>query len=130
MYVIFGTPPAWLTEKYEEVLNTTKDGIRYRHGARRHYNYNSQVYQRLSKRIVEKAVSHYGQRACIIGWQIDNEINCEIDEFYSESDTMAFRKYLKEKYSTLNKLNEAWGTVFWNQTYTEWEEIYVPRTTP
>ncbi len=33
-------PPAWLTEKYEEVLNTTKDGIRYRHGARRHYNYN------------------------------------------------------------------------------------------
>ncbi len=89
-----------------------------------------QVYQRLSKRIVEKAVSHYGQRACIIGWQIDNEINCEIDEFYSESNTMAFRKYLKEKYSTLNKLNEAWGTVFWNQTYTKSKEIHVPRTTP
>ncbi len=44
MKVIFGTPtatpPAWLTEKYPEVLNQTKDGIVLRHGARRHYNYN------------------------------------------------------------------------------------------
>lgn len=134
MHVIFGTPtatpPAWLTKRYEEVLNTAKDGTVYRHGARRHYNYNSGIYQELSKRIVEKTVSHYGQRPCIIGWQIDNEINCEIDEFYSESDTLAFRQYLKEKYNTLNELNEAWGTVFWNQTYTDWDEIYVPRTTP
>ena len=66
---------------------------------------------------------------CIIGWQIDNELNCEVDEFYSESDTLAFREFLKEKYQTLNALNEAWGTIVWNQTYTAWEEIYVPRTT-
>ena len=26
-------------------------------------------------------------------------------------------------------MNEAWGTIVWNQTYTAWEEIYVPRTT-
>ncbi|MEE0199003.1 MAG: beta-galactosidase [Muricomes sp.] len=26
-------------------------------------------------------------------------------------------------------MNEAWGTVFWNQTYTQWEQIYVPRPT-
>ena len=30
------TPPAWLTEKYPEVLNATIDGVLYRHGARRH----------------------------------------------------------------------------------------------
>ena len=44
MNVIFGTPtatpPAWLTEKYPEVLNGREDGVLYRHGARRHYNYN------------------------------------------------------------------------------------------
>lgn len=38
--------------------------------------------------------------------------------------------FLKKKYHTLDALNEAWGTVFWNQTYTDWEEIYVPRPTP
>ncbi len=131
MKVIFGTPtatpPAWLTEKYPEVLNSTIDGVLYRHGARRHYNYNSKKYQELSSRIVEKLGEHYGQHPNIIGWQIDNELNCELNEFYSESDTIAFREFLQKKYKTLDNLNEAWGTVFWNQTYTDWEEIYVPR---
>lgn len=27
-------------------------------------------------------------------------------------------------------MNGAWGTVFWNQTYTSFREVYVPRTTP
>ena len=133
MQVIFGTPtatpPAWLTTKYPEVLNARQDGVLYRHGARRHYNYNSPVYQELSKRIVEKAAAHYAGRKSVIGWQIDNELNCELNEFYSESDTLAFREFLKKKYGTLDELNEAWGTVFWNQSYTDWEEIYVPRTT-
>lgn len=133
MQVIFGTPtatpPAWLTTKYPEVLNARQDGVLYRHGARRHYNYNSPVYQKLGSRIVEKAAEHYAKRKSVIGWQIDNELNCELSEFYSESDTLAFREFLKKKYGTLEALNDAWGTVFWNQTYTDWEEIYVPRTT-
>ncbi len=132
MKVIFGTPtatpPAWLTDKYPEVLNGTKDGVLYRHGGRRHYNYNSPVYQEFCARIVEKEAEHYGKHPAIVGWQIDNELNCETCEFYSEADSAAFRVFLKEKYGTLERLNDVWGTVFWNQTYTDWEEIYVPRT--
>lgn len=133
MKVIFSTPtatpPAWLTNKYPEVLNADMDGNLYRHGARRHYNYNSPVYREFSARITKVFAQHYAKRSCIIGWQIDNEFNCEMNEFYSESDTLAFRKFLQEKYQTLDVLNEAWGTVFWNQTYSEWEEIYIPRKT-
>lgn len=133
MKVIFGTPtatpPAWLTEKYPEVLNCRMDGVKYRHGMRRHYNYNSPVYQKLCCRIVEKTAEHYAGHPNLIGWQIDNEINCETAEFYSESDTLAFRDFLKETYKTLENLNQAWGAVFWNQEYTEWEQVYVPRTT-
>ena len=133
MKVIFGTPtatpPVWLTEKYPEVLNCRLDGTPFYHGMRRHYNYNSPIYQELSARIVKKVAKHYGKRPCIVGWQIDNELNCEVDEFYSESDTLAFREFLKKKYKTLDALNEAWGTIVWNQTYTNWKEIYVPRTT-
>lgn len=132
MKVIFGTPsatpPAWLTEKYPEVLNGREDGVLYRHGGRRHYNYNSPKYRELVSRIVTKIASHYGPHPAIVGWQIDNEINCEVSEFYSDADTAAFRVFLQEKYVTLDRLNEAWGTVFWNQTYTEWDQIYVPRT--
>ena len=64
MKVIFcthtATPPIWLTEKYPEVLNADQNGLLYRHGARRHYNYNSPVYQKLCRNIVEKSASHYG----------------------------------------------------------------------
>ena len=123
------TPPAWLTEKYPEVLNADMEGNLIRHGSRRHYNYNSPVYQKFCRRIVEKSAAHYGQHPAIVGWQLDNEFNCENSEFYSESDTMAFRIFLRDKYGTLDALNEAWGTVFWNQTYTEWEQIHVPRKT-
>lgn len=133
MKVIFctptATPPVWLTEKYPEVLNADINGVLYRHGARRHYNYNSPVYRKMCRNIVEKSASHYAGHPAVIGWQIDNELNCETDEFYSESDTAAFRLFLKEKYGTLEKLNDAWGTMFWNQTYNAWEEIYVPRKT-
>ncbi len=129
--VIFGTPsatpPAWLTERYPEVLNARKDGVLLRHGGRRHYNYNSPVYRKLTARIVEQLARHYGQHPCLVGWQIDNELNCETSEFYSEADHAAFRSFLKEKYGTLNALNAAWGTVFWSETYTDWEQLHCPR---
>ncbi|MFP3089852.1 beta-galactosidase [Treponema sp. TIM-1] len=121
-------PPAWLSEKYPEILNARRDGVLFRHGNRRHYNYNSPVYREFVGRLVEKIASRYGKNPAVIGWQIDNELNCQTDEFYSESDTIAFRAFLKEKYLTLDALNEAWGTVVWNQTYTEWEQVFVPRT--
>ncbi len=133
MKVIFstptGTPPAGLTEAHPEVLNCRQDGVPYRHGMRRHYNYNSPVYREYTRRIVEAFASHYAPHPSIIGWQIDNELNCETSEFYSPSDTIAFREFLKKKYHTIDALNAAWGTVVWNQTYNEWEEIHVPRTT-
>lgn len=133
MKVIFctptATPPAWLTHKYPEVLNAKEDGTLYRHGLRRHYNYNSPIYKEFTTRIVEQIASHYCPHPTIIGWQIDNELNCEKDVFYSESDHIAFRSYLKDKFKTLENLNESMGTTFWNQTYTSWDELYLTRPT-
>jgi beta-galactosidase len=131
MCVIFGTPtatpPAWLTHKYPECLNTFRDGTLMRHGCRRHYNYNSPKYRELSSRIVTKIAQHIGKHPVIVGWQIDNEFNCEADRFHSEADSVAFRTFLQEKYGTLDALNKAWGTAFWNQDYTDWEQVFVPR---
>ena len=131
MQVIFSTPtatpPAWLTEKYPETLNATRDGTLYRHGGRRHYNYNSPVYRRFCARVTEQLALHYGQHPAIIGWQIDNELNCEVNEFYSEADDVAFRAWVRDRHHTLDALNQAWGTAFWNQTYTDWEQVHVPR---
>lgn len=124
------TPPAWLTHKYPEVLNVTYEGVTLQHGMRRHYNYSSPKYRELCARITEQMAEHYGNHPGVVGWQIDNELNCEISEFYSESDHKAFREWLKQKYVTLERLNEAWGAVFWNQSYSDWSQVYLPRPTP
>jgi beta-galactosidase len=95
LQVILGTPtatpPAWLTAKYPEVLNRSISGVVYQHGQRRHYTYNTPIYQDLSRRIAGQMAAHYCDHPAPLGWQIDNEINCELNVFYAEADHCAFR---------------------------------------
>lgn len=124
------TPPAWLTHKYPEVLNVTQAGVQFQHGMRRHTNYNAPVYLELSARIVRKLAEHYGGHPAVIGWQLDNELNCEVNSFYSASDQAAFRVWLRDRYETLDELNRVWGTIFWSQTYTDWAQVSLTGPTP
>src|SRR5215469_2709449 len=131
---IFGTPtaapPKWLTHKYPEVLNVTADGRRVNDQSRRQYSYNSAVYRRFCREIVEALAEHYRNNTNIIGWQIDNEINNEDPEDFSDNARVAFRAWLKKKYGTLDQLNARWGTVVWSQTYSDWDQIDLPFPTP
>jgi beta-galactosidase len=134
LQVIMGTPtatpPAWLTHKYPEVLNASKSGVSYNHGQRRHYNYSAKIYREKCAIITTKLAEHYKDHAAVVGWQIDNELNCETNVFYAQADHVAFREWLQQKYGTLEKLNDAWGAVFWNQTYSDWEQVHLIRPTP
>jgi beta-galactosidase len=69
---------------------------------------------------------HYKNNPNVIGWQIDNELNNENPECYSDSCRVAFRGWLKQKYENLNALNDRWGTVFWSQLYNDWNQIDLP----
>ena len=134
MKVIFGTPtatpPAWLTEKYPEVLNARKDGVLLRHGGRRHYNYNSPVYQRLCARVVEREAAHYAKHPAIVGWQIDNELgNSHGDLCMCDSCKARFQQWLEKKYGDIETLNDAWGTAFWSQGYNTFSQISTPLIT-
>ena len=42
----------------------------------------------------------------------------------------AFRGFLQEKYGSLKELNRSWGTVFWNQTYSDWQQVHIPANVP
>lgn len=131
--VIMGTPtyapPAWLTSKYPEVLRADFHGVLMQHGSRRHYNYTSKKFLELSTKIVTKIAEHFADNKTIIGWQIDNELNCHMDVSFAESDHCAFRQWCIDKYKKLETLNKAWGTAFWAQTYTDWDQVYLPRPT-
>ena len=123
------TPPAWLTERYPEVSRVSFDGTRLTHGSRRHYNYTSPIYRQKSQAITEALAEHYQGHPAVIGWQIDNELNCHLDVSFAPSDHEAFRAWCQERYGTLDALNQAWGTAFWSQTYTAWDQVWLPRPT-
>jgi beta-galactosidase len=131
---IFGTPtaapPKWLTHKYPEVLDVFETGRPANDQSRRQYCYNSPNYRQLSRKIVEALAQHYRDNTNIIGWQIDNEMNNENPDCFSESCRAAFRTWLRQKYGTLDALNARWGTVVWSQIYSDWAQIDLPFPTP
>src|SRR5262249_41110208 len=132
--IIFGTPtatpPKWLTQKYPETLHGFETGQPADDQSRRYCCYNSPIYREHSKKIVEQLAQHYQANTNIVGWQIDNEINNENRECFGPSCQKAFREWLRKKYQTLDALNQRWGTVFWSQAYSDWNQIKLPQRTP
>jgi len=119
------TPPVWLTRKYPEIRIKNENGISMDHGARQHASFSSPVYRELSLKMIEKLALHYGKDKRIMGWQLDNEPAVQLD--YNLAAEKEFRQFLIEKYPTIQDLNKAWGTSFWSQTYSNFEEITLPK---
>lgn len=121
-------PPAWLVNAYPEALPMDRFGIRQSFGGRHHCCQSSQDYRARINIIVTKMAEHYGQNANVIGWQTDNELGNSHDGLcLCPSCTSAFHNWLKAKYQTIDALNQAWGTVFWSQTYADFSQIPSPK---
>ena len=109
------TPPAWLTEKHPDMLFVNREGKTMIHGARRHYCYNSAIYQHLCRRIIQQLASRFGKHPAVIGWQTDNEFFCHVAACYCPTCKIKFQKRLEKKYETIDNLNQAWGTHIWSE---------------
>jgi beta-galactosidase len=126
--VILGTPtavmPAWLAQKYPETLAMKPDGTRIIWGGRKNNCFSSGTYRLLSDRITRAMTKHYVSNPAVIGWQTDNEFgdtDCRCHSCLAE-----FQDWLKNKYKSLDHLNQAWGTHFWGLTVQTWGEITIP----
>lgn len=120
------TPPIWLSRKYPETLIRYENGSIRDHGSRQHASFTSRKFRELAYRMIEELAKHYGDDPRIIGWQLDNEPMVQHD--FSPNAEKYFREYLKERYNNdIQALNKAWGTAFWSQTYSSFDQINIPR---
>jgi beta-galactosidase len=127
--VVMGTPtaspPPWVMVQNPDLFLTDANGIRRTYGVRRETCPSHPLYRQHSQRIVSAMAQYFKDNPAVIGWQIDNELG---DRCYCDTCRAEFQNWLKEKYGTLDNLNEKWGTIFWSHTYSDWSQIPVPLT--
>ncbi|MFJ6453971.1 beta-galactosidase [Paenarthrobacter sp. NPDC091669] len=124
------SPPPWATTKYPEMLPQDADGATYGPGSRQHYAPTSPVYQRLAADLVRELAARYAHHPAVVMWHVNNEYACHLNYDYSDNARDAFRIWLERKYGTIRTLNEAWGTAFWSQIYTSFDQVLPPRKAP
>ncbi|WP_233836227.1 beta-galactosidase [Paraburkholderia sp. ZP32-5] len=125
------SPPKWLVDAYPDVLPVRHDGTRWNFGSRRHYDISSNTYRRECVRIVAAMAQRYGRHPSIVAWQTDNELGChDTVPSYSDAALKRFHAWLRQRYETVDALNDAWGNVFWSMEYPSFDAIGLPNLTP
>ncbi|NUP48928.1 MAG: beta-galactosidase [Catenulispora sp.] len=123
-------PPPWFARANPDSLPVTRDGRRLGAGSRQAICPSSPAFAEAAVRIAGKLAERYGHRDNLMLWHVFNEYMAPTGECYCEQSVQHFRHWLRDRYTNLDSLNEAWGTTFWGQRYGDWDEIDAPRTAP
>ncbi|MDR1655818.1 MAG: beta-galactosidase [Treponema sp.] len=118
-----GARPAWMSQRYPEVLRVSRERTRNLHGARHNHCLSSPVYREKVRLINTKLAERYKDHPALGVWHISNEYG---GECHCPLCQERFREYLKKKYGSIEALNEAWWTSFWSHTYTDWPQVESP----
>ncbi|MFF5479597.1 beta-galactosidase [Streptomyces sp. NPDC012935] len=118
------SPPPWLGRLHPETLPRDEDGRTEWWGSRQHFSHSSATYRSYAAAITEDLAARYAGHPALRMWHINNEY-CTYD--WGAEAEAAFRRWLQDRYGTLDALNEAWGTAFWSQGYGDWYEVLPPR---
>ncbi|MCR5321115.1 MAG: beta-galactosidase [Lachnospiraceae bacterium] len=118
-----GAHPAWMAHRYPDILRVDYAGRKHKFGGRHNSCPNSPTYHKYAPLLAEKLAEHYKDQKNIIAFHISNEYG---GDCYCENCEKGFRKWLKEKYGSIEAVNKAWNTTFWGHTFYDFEEIVAP----
>lgn len=116
--------PLWLYEKYPETVQVGRNGRRIATGVRGHRCYNSPVFREKAEAVITEMAKRYARNKAVIAWQIDNELEANFCCCGYCAD--AFRKWMKDRYGTLEAVNRAHGNNVWSGEYSKWSQITPP----
>jgi beta-galactosidase len=122
--VILATPsgamPAWLAEMHPEVRRVDRNGHRAAYGHRHNHCWTSPVYREKVARINRSLAHRYKDHPALGMWHISNELN---GECLCDLCRHRWADWLKNRYGTLDKLNDAFWAGFWSHQATRWHHV-------
>ena len=120
------SPPPWFSLAHPDALPVTADGVRLTHGSRDTYCASAPAYRDACRRMARELAGRYGGHPALTMWHVHNEYGtrCHCDHVAE-----AFRRWLRARYGSLDRLNDAWTTAFWSQWYSDWAQVLPPRAT-
>ncbi|SEM52124.1 beta-galactosidase [Streptacidiphilus jiangxiensis] len=120
------SPPPWFTLAHPDALPVGPDGTRLTHGSRDTYCLAAPAYRDAARGLASVLAERYGDHPAVVLWHVHNEY---VTLCWCDRTAAAFRVWLRARHGSLDALNEAWGTAFWSQRYTSWEQVLPPRAT-
>ncbi|RVX39816.1 beta-galactosidase [Nonomuraea polychroma] len=120
------SPPPWFTLAHPDALPVAPDGTRLTHGSRDTYCLAAPAYRNAAVRIATALAERYGDHPAVAMWHVHNEYTTLC---WCDHTAVAFREWLRARHDSLEALNEAWGTAFWSQRYSGWDQVLPPRVT-
>ncbi|MDR2951763.1 MAG: beta-galactosidase [Treponema sp.] len=118
-----GARPAWMSQKYPEILRVNRDRSKNLHGGRHNHCLTSPLYREKTTAINTALAERYKNHSALGVWHISNEYG---GECHCPLCQERFRAYVKDRYQNLDDLNEAWWSRFWAKTFTDWSQIESP----
>ena len=123
------TPPPWLSAAHPEILPVDHEGRTLWPGSRQAWCPSSRIYRDHALALTTQLAQRYHDHPALALWHVSNEYACHNIPCYCDTCADGFRLWLQQRYADLDRLNDAWGTAFWSQRYTEWEQVLPPRLT-
>lgn len=118
-----GARPAWMAEKYPEVLRVDGNRQRQLFGARHNHCLTSPVYRAKVRKINTLLAERYKNHPALGMWHVSNEYG---GECHCELCQKRFRDWLKARYGSIERLNDDWWNTFWSHRYSSFEQVESP----
>ncbi len=123
------TPPPWIFSRYPEIRNVRADRHSSNYGHRYTVCHNNPTFVDLSRQIDQAVIEHYAGHEHVMAWHIDNEIGSG-NTCYCDVCRHHFIAYLRDRYGTVESLNERWGAHFWSFSFNSFDDVPLPVGVP
>lgn len=117
--------PLWLHHEHPEIDVTGPDGNVLYPNTRYMVDVGNPVYQEYALRYATELVKRYAHHPALLAFGIDNEQG-DGPISYSEAVRQRFIVWLRQKYSTVEALDQAWAAQRWSRRIGDFDEIGLP----